>query len=253
MGHFIRKGFNPIYDIVLGGGVTACLLFFMTLQDANAESRVVSIKSMSATASEAAEVDNFAYYEWNEASQSWILAEKMWLPEAAQATQEPGDYIFPESTFQNGGGNGGGSGVKLQSEHHAIGGAVALAPSEAGTTDFPPMIVTGMRPTQTSLGPVALLLYRPYVIRMDGGGGGGGGIGIGKSKNGGVRQADKTIKCSSDFDQRMLAALGALPPIVAGGSVWLIRYAPGSYQMWQVTAPTMTTRGLQPVGSCVGP
>lgn len=61
---------------------------------------------------------NFGFYEWDEASQSWMLAEQAWLVEAESETLLEGDYYFPPSTY-NGAAVLEVAKVKSQSTHSA--------------------------------------------------------------------------------------------------------------------------------------
>lgn len=89
-----------------------------------------------------------------------------------------------------------------------------------------------------------MLMFRPPSFRSGGGG-------IGRPRVGGIKQADQNITCSSSEDDREFAALDTLK-LVRSQSIWLVRYAPGNFQMWVVTAPDFTNKGLQPYGRCVG-
>lgn len=186
---------------------------------------------------------NFGFYEWSEASQSWLLADQAWLVEAESETLLEGDYYFPPSTYNGGGGGGGGGGGEVPVEPQGNGGKgrVVMASCDE-PTDLPPVVVTGRRPSTSSI----MLMFRPPAFRSGGGG-------IGRPRVGGVKQADPNLTCSnSSDDERKLAALAVLPPFVPNLSIWLVRYAPGRFQMWQVTAPRFSDRGLQPYGRCVG-
>ena len=92
----------------------------------------------------------------------------------------------------------------------------------------------------------SMIIYRPGAYVASSGGGG-----FGRRAQTGVRQADQNVACDSDFLTRKMAVLAELSGTPARG-VYLIRYKPGHDQLWTVTQPLFSDKGLQPVGECVG-
>lgn len=80
-----------------------------------------------------------------------------------------------------------------------------------------------------------MLMFRPPSFRSGGGG-------IGRPRVGGIKQADQNITCSSSEDDREFVALDTLK-LVRSQSIWLVRYAPGNFQMWWLRRQTSRTRG----------
>lgn len=94
-----------------------------------------------------------------------------------------------------------------------------------------------------------MMIYRPSVYARSTGGGG-----FARTKNAvGIKQADQSLNCASDGESLRAAARFAIKyatPVPRPG-IYLIRYAPGNYQLWKVTAPLFSDLGLLPVGQCV--
>ncbi len=182
---------------------------------------------------------NFGFYSYDAVNNRWLRDDNFYEDHAVAEPLRSGDEYRPLSLYQPPSGGGGGGGQQQQS----------IRPSQATTTGcdpivLPPVEVVGIRPTRTSY--VIMLRYIPINL-------GGGSGSFNRQSVGGTRQANNTLTCQNSTDvERQLAALAALPTVVPAQSVWMIRYAPGHRQMWIVTQPTFSDRGLLPFGRCVG-
>lgn len=184
---------------------------------------------------------NFGFYTYDGTNNNWVLVDSFYETHATTEPMKTGDIYRPLSLYQPPSGGGGG-----QQQQKVQTNASSTSSTTAGCDPItlPPVEVVGVRPTQTSS--VIMLRYIPRNL-------GGGSGSFNRQSVGGIRQGNNAYTCqnSSEMD-RQAAALAALPSIVAAQSVWLVRYAPGHFQMWVVTVPTFTDRGLKPFGRCVG-
>lgn len=182
---------------------------------------------------------NFGFYSYDAVNNRWLLVDSFYEDHAVSEPMRSGDEYRPLSLYQPSPGGGGGGGQQQQSV-----GARQATTLGCDPIVLPPVEVVGIRPVSTSY--VIMLRYIPINF--------GGGTGsFNRQSVGGTRQADNRLTCQNSSDtERGLAALRALPPIVSAQSVWMIRYASGHHQMWVVTAPLFTDRGLLPFGRCVG-
>ncbi len=182
---------------------------------------------------------NFGYYNYDAVNNRWLLVESFYEDHAVNEPMRSGDEYRPLSLYQSPGGGGGGGGQQQQK--------ISINQASTAGCDpvvLPPIEVVGTRPSRTSFS--IMLRYIPINL--------GGGTGsFNRQSVGGTRQADTNLTCQNSGEtERMLAALRALPTIVPAQSIWMIRYAPGHHQMWVVTQPMFSDRGLQPFGRCVG-
>jgi hypothetical protein len=72
----------------------------------------------------------------------------------------------------------------------------------------------------------------------------------------GTKDGDEDLTCASSENERMLSARDVIATSTSPYSragIYTINYGPGSSQQWLVTQPLLTTLGLVPAGSCVGP
>lgn len=179
---------------------------------------------------------NYGYYVWSETAHAWILQHQYRQAFADAEAFKAGDVPIAGSAFP-----------PISSGMHApTDGPVTPNTSicDPPPVELPTMTVTAPRP---STGVGGMIIYRggSYTVANNGGG-------FGRAQaNVGVKQADPTLTCqNSDDDARMFAALDKLKGTPARG-VYLIMYSPHTYQLWAVTNPTFSDKGLQPVGRCV--
>lgn len=184
---------------------------------------------------------NFGFYTYDSTNNKWLLVDSFYETHATTEPMKSGDIYRPLSLYQPPTGGGGG-----QQQQRAQTNTVSAAATTTGCDPItlPPVEVVGVRPTRTSF--VIMLRYIPRNL-------GGGSGSFNRQSVGGIRQGNNTLTCqNSSDDDRQAAALAALPTVVPSQSVWLVRYAPGHFQMWVVTAPHFTDRGIKPFGRCVG-
>lgn len=183
---------------------------------------------------------NFGFYSYDAVNNRWLRDDNFYEDHAVAEPISFGDEYRPLSLYGPPSGGGGGGGGQQQQSIRAN----QATTSGCDPIVLPPVEVVGIRPTRTSY--VIMLRYIPINL-------GGGGGSFNRQSVGGVRQADNALTCQNSSDlERGLAALRALPAIVPAQSVWMIRYATGHRQMWIVTAPSFSDRGLLPFGRCVG-
>ena len=108
-------------------------------------------------------------------------------------------------------------------------------------TTMPPVMVHGVRPA--SHGFNTMMVFRNADFRSASGGG------ISRRIKTGVKQT-QTLSCQSDEIDRQIDALQKLNGIQARG-YYLFRYAGGGRQVWSVTSPFASDKGLMAVTPCV--
>lgn len=202
----------------------------------------VTSPGSNATTTDGNDGPNYGYYEWSEAAQAYLLAEQGWQYFAEEEIFSQGDVTVPLSEFPRNNDPGGGGGGNPPT-HPKSTGPRFTASDACKTVNFPTMTVSASRPPS---GSGSLIIYRPspYVFATR-------GEGFGRSGQAGVKQASKSLTCAnSSDDDRQFEALKVLKAVPRVG-IWLIRYAPGNYQLWSVTVPSFSDKGLQPVGTCV--
>lgn len=189
---------------------------------------------------------NHGFYIWNEADGQWNLAEQTTFVEAESEVLQSGDEYFTPEYMSTGseppGGGGGGGGWQVEQKSKGKKSGQYETANCDGAKDFPPVVVTATRPP--SGGGYILRIFMPNHL---------GGGGIGRVGFGGIRQGKNYLTCSSgDAEHRKMSAIEVIPPLPPQGSTWLVRYAPRTYQIWMVTSPYMSDKGIQPYGRCVG-
>jgi hypothetical protein len=180
---------------------------------------------------------NFGFYEYNAGTNRWNLIESHYEPRAENEPMIQGDIYRPLSAYDTDGGS------NPPNQQQRVGGELQSLSTGCDPVTLPGVEVVGARP---SAGHTVMLRFLPVYM--------GGSGSFNRASRGGVRQSQQDrLTCAHSQEERKLAALAAIPPVVPAESVWLIRYAPGTYQIWVVTVPTASDRGLQPAGRCVGP
>lgn len=187
---------------------------------------------------------NYGYYTWSDAANAWILAEQSWDYFAEAEYFAEGDYVIPRVEFPARGSRPPGGLPPTQPK--SIGGNANLQSLDCDPVDMPKITVTAPRPSTG--GSWSMIIYRPNnFVNVN------RGDGFARREAGtGVKQADQKITCNNSSDnERGLAALHALRTSILPRGIYLIRYAPGNFQLWSITSPLASDRGLQPVGKCV--
>lgn len=193
--------------------------------------------------------ENAGVYEWNESLQAWVLIEATYIPYFESETLREFDEYIPPGTFWGSGG-GGGSGGDIVLPNGAESGrgkrikdsGNVAASSCSEPHDMPPVVVTGRRPS--SYGSILSIFWRGNLLDRA----------VGAARRPVLRSvdADQTVTCNSSYQDREGAASDAIRPLglLPAGSVIRVNYGSGHYQLWLVTQPYLTTRGLLESSRC---
>jgi len=192
---------------------------------------------------------NYAVYEWSEAEGKWVIIFEDWSQYAESLTLEPGDDIVPATVIlQPGSGSGGGGGwtpnpprpIRPFGEINPTSSGIAANCSDRITNLPERVTATGVRPPARS----TMTIIRSLFTKNSTGGGAGS-----RRNNVGIKTVPN-MSCASSEDDRYLAALDELKPVLSRG-IYVIRYGDNSYQAWAITEPLFSEKGLQRVGNCV--
>lgn len=225
-------------------GVSACLS-----SAARAECSTQSINPNAPSVQSAYE--NAGLYQWNEGLQAWVLIsagyERFWDTEKLRTGDEP----LSAELLSGGGGGGGeviiqGTESELSSKGNGRGKGRGGAddPSIAcHDTTLPPVVVTGSRP---QFGSLLSLIWRSQLLAR-------GGSGAARRPILRSVDANQALTCSAGHLEREIAARDVIRPLgfLPAGSIIRVNYGSGHYQLWAVTNPTATDRGLQPASGCI--
>ncbi len=182
---------------------------------------------------------NRALYQYNPATGNYTRVFSIYDPNASSEQLRPGDIWYTNGT---------------SSADPAPQSADPVAPAASCNIDIttlPTVTVTGFAPPP---GDWLGAWFERITIPSSGAGGGGGAIDR-KIPRLGVKRADQTLTCQSDFDALRLAAItalrGGVPHIYASGDSYIVNYAPGNHMVWIVTSPLLSDLGLAPGGPCI--
>lgn len=198
--------------------------------------------------------ENVGVYVWNEGVQAWVLVHASYDPYFETERLKTGDTYIEPAAFWSGGGGGGGGAVLQGTDSATVNGPANSAHGNRNTggpsiacdtpTTLPPVEVTGSRPEFG--GSMVSMIWRGQMLNRSV----GSGV-VRRSMR--TAQAKNTMTCSnSSEEERMLEArdvitrLGFMPQ----RSMVRVEYAPGNFQIWMVTQPSLTTLGLLPFGPC---
>ncbi len=210
-------------------GLIACSLLVPTVARASCLNPVAIDSVLTESQATTQNDTNFGYYAWIESQQEWVLQGEAFFASAEQESMITGDEFFGQEVF-SGGGGGSGGGPGRPTRPNAV-----CAPFT-----MPRVVATGTRP---SGGMSFMGIYRPAAYRSGGISGGGSG-GFGRKTKGGVKQADKNVRCTDDYEYRKSKALAALPALTFAPGAWMVMYGGGHFEMWLITSPLFSDKGL---------
>lgn len=233
------RGTLIICSLFFAGSIHSAYAHNVQTCENQPQSAILDRSTLSMSPQSAQEYNNWAFYVWSEAAQAWVIEEQGWdLFAEHEVRLSTDEHVSPE-TIRTGSAP---TPPPLNPEPPVQPRGAGIMAGCGEPTDLPPVVTTGVRPAGAGGG--SMIIFRNFAYRQSTGGGG-----FARKANTSVRRTQE-VDCDSEAIDRQVAVLDALPNIPPRG-VYLVRYKGDHYQLWAVTQPLFSDKGLQQASACV--